>query len=635
MSDRAAEIRQTVSQNKINSSDKATKMNPSKLHLAIPLIALAMSMPTEAFAQDRPPGFEPLSIAPDINGVDLLSGQITFPLPPLQIPADPLLSFGRIQDYSLLLNGTVVSTSNFTQILSALNSGNYSQADQLMSQSIQQRTVKIYAQIGDSVSESFDCSDGDCTSRSAMRSYMLEGSGGGYFIYRQGGTGKTVIYNLRYAALTSSYGLQFSYYGSQIKYADGETHDIEYDLAQYPGPQNITLNARRPAKVKSNRGFELRITYASADPYNNGWGLPASAAIFRRGEYATPLSSMTFPNGGAATDQMNNTWLGEFRNGLGSSSRTPAGSYRPPTNTTDQIVASSTASDIRGPLLTSINKGGDVWNYAWSHATSASASNYGTRYVTITGPNGYYRKATIVDGALTFPRIASEVDGLNRTINYTYMGKQLTGITFPEGNKISLTYDLLGNVTQKQSIAKPSSGAATITESAAYSPDSNCPTEAYVYCFRPIWTKDGKNNQTDYTWDQQHGGMLTETGPADGNGIRPQRRIEYTERFAWFKDDNGTFVRSPTGIFLKTRETVCKATATVGNICAGGATDEVVTDYDYGLDSGPNYLLLRGITVTASGSSGALETLRTCFTYDAQGRKISETQPMGTGSTCP
>ena len=106
---------------------------------------------------------------------------------------------------------------------------------------------------------------------------MLEGSGGGYFIYRQGGTGKTVIYNLRYAALTSSYGLQFSYYGSQIKYADGETHDIEYDLAQYPGPQNITLNARRPAKVKSNRGFELRITYASADPYNNGWGLPASA----------------------------------------------------------------------------------------------------------------------------------------------------------------------------------------------------------------------------------------------------------------------------------------------------------------------------------------------------------------------
>ena len=68
---------------------------------------------------------------------------------------------------------------------------------------------------------------------------------------------------------------------------------------------------------------------------------------------------------------------------------------------------------------------------------------------------------------------------------------------------------------------------------------------------------------------------------------------------------------------------------------AGGANDEVVTDYDYGPDSGPNYLLLRGIAVTATNSSGVLETLRTCFTYDARGNKLSETQPLGTGSTCP
>ena len=44
----------------------------------------------------------------------------------------------------------------------------------------------------------------------------------------------------------------------------------------------------------------------------------------------------------------------------------------------------------------------------------------------------------------------------------------------------------------------------------------------------------------------------------------------------------------------------------------------------------PNNLLLRGTVVTADG-----QTLRTCYTYDDMGRKISETQPKGTGSSCP
>ena len=63
--------------------------------------------------------------------------------------------------------------------------------------------------------------------------------------------------------------------------------------------------------------------------------------------------------------------------------------------------------------------------------------------------------------------------------------------------------------------------------------------------------------------------------------------------------------------------------------CAGGASDAVVTSYDYGPDSGPNTLLLRGTTVTSSAG-----TLRTCFGYDRWGRKMSETSPRGTGSTC-
>ncbi|NCP12216.1 MAG: hypothetical protein GW859_09770, partial [Sphingomonadales bacterium] len=58
--------------------------------------------------------------------------------------------------------------------------------------------------------------------------------------------------------------------------------------------------------------------------------------------------------------------------------------------------------------------------------------------------------------------------------------------------------------------------------------------------------------------------------------------------------------------------------------------DEVVTDYDYGPNSGPNNLWLRGVAVTADGT-----TLRTCYGYDANGRKISETQPNANLGSCP
>ncbi len=58
----------------------------------------------------------------------------------------------------------------------------------------------------------------------------------------------------------------------------------------------------------------------------------------------------------------------------------------------------------------------------------------------------------------------------------------------------------------------------------------------------------------------------------------------------------------------------------------------MLTTYDYGPETGPNILLLRGQAVTADG-----QTLRTCYAYDGRGRKISETSPNGTAglAACP
>ena len=102
------------------------------------------------------------------------------------------------------------------------------------------------------------------------------------------------------------------------------------------------------------------------------------------------------------------------------------------------------------------------------------------------------------------------------------------------------------------------------------------------------------------------------------------------QRNAWIKNASGGYVQLATPIWLLSEERTCRTTATVGNACAGGASDEVVTTYDYGPNSGPNNLWLRGVAVTADG-----QTLRTCYTYDDYGRKLSETKPLGTGANCP
>ena len=145
---------------------------------------------------------------------------------------------------------------------------------------------------------------------------------------------------------------------------------------------------------------------------------------------------------------------------------------------------------------------------------------------------------------------------------------------------------------------------------------------------KPIWRKDALGNQTDYTYDAAHGGLLTETGPAV-NSIRPQKRYSYIQRYAWIKS-GASWVQVATPIWVLTSESSCKTSAWTGSACSAGASDEIVTAYDYGPNSGPNNLLLRGTTVTADGI-----TRRTCFGYDEFGRKMSQTTPNTNLGSCP
>jgi hypothetical protein len=219
-------------------------------------------------------------------------------------------------------------------------------------------------------------------------------------------------------------------------------------------------------------------------------------------------------------------------------------------------------------------------------------------------------------------------DPLNRTTLMDYCldtcSKPLLQTkTLPDGMQATYLHDTFDNIYQTTITPNTGSLLPSIVTKATF----DCSN--MVWCNKPTTTTDGNQNVTTYTYSPVHGQILTKTGPAVG-GVNPQTRYSYTQRYAWIANGSGGYVQTASPIWLLTQESFCKVGAPnssgVGCALAG---DEVITTYDYGPNNGPNNLLLRGKVEDAGGLS-----LRTCYTYDQLGRKISETAPRAGLTTC-
>ncbi|HYW17591.1 MAG TPA: hypothetical protein VE891_15740, partial [Allosphingosinicella sp.] len=211
--------------------------------------------------------------------------------------------------------------------------------------------------------------------------------------------------------------------------------------------------------------------------------------------------------------------------------------------------------------------------------------------------------------------------GLDHRENYRCVVEPVAqSVTDPEGIKTFLKYDGNLNVVEAKRHPKPG----------VLNPDGSVPapivtSAAYVTALgskavnKPLSMTDARGFATTWTYATEHGGVLTETGPAV-NGVTPQKRYSYVQLYARLAD--GSAAGPP--VWLLDRMSTCRTGNPAETGCALGAADEVATTYDYGAASAGNNLLLRGQAVTADGT-----TLRTCFAYDWQGRKISETGPGG------
>lgn len=282
-----------------------------------------------------------------------------------------------------------------------------------------------------------------------------------------------------------------------------------------------------------------------------------------------------------------------------------------------------------------------IWKYTYSDNTLAKMQSTGVRKITLWDPNNnMVMLAHIIKNRA---QLVYTVDPLNRETYYEYQAYSVPGsntaagwlplrVYLPEGVNMNTlpptpvnaasqyAYDSRGNVTTVTRLPKPSSGLSSTAITAGY--DATCSNAKT--CNQPNWTRDAKNNQTDYTYDGTHGGVLRVTQPADQNGLRLRTYNTYTA----FDTGNGY-------IYRLTRTESCGLTATqITNLTACPATvDTSVTTTDYGnaLTAPKTYRSFQPLSVTQTDGAGTLSATTT-YAYDNTGNVLSVDGPLaGTG----
>lgn len=513
--------------------------------IAISFLAAASPSRAQVLGQVAPP---PVREALDENGVDVLRGKYS-------PPAENALSIGPADHGGLSLT-QLGGNAGVSSLVSAIKS-------------IGGQTVVTLGGISDSFPGMISSSESPSTEGNGATLKLV----GGTYTYK---SRDGVVAEF---AANAGYVYNF-YYGELgrldvIKYPDGSKINVTMKVQEYcrAGYENGNCNGplfyvARVQSLKHSNGYQFKAYYANnADPLDNinypGWSTITDVIALNTAiESCAPQSDFCSPSG---------TWPRR-------STSTP-----PPTHITTTIDGSYR-------VATATNRG---VTYSYSYSDSGT-----TRTTTVTDPDS---KTQVFVGDVLTNRISSYTDQLGKTTSYLYdsLGR-VTEVTAPEGNKTKYTYDARGNVSEVRNVAKPGSGLADIVTTASF--PATCSNA--VTCNKPIWTRDAKGNQTDYTYDATHGGILTQTAPAAPGGIRPETRYAYT--------------LLASNAYALTAISRCQTSSS----CAGTA-DEEKTTIAYG-GASTNY---RVASVTKASGNGAVSATSS-FTYDNVGNLITVDGPL-------
>ena len=435
-------------------------------------------------------------------------------------------------------------------------------------------------------------------------------------------------------ALTSGFTNGYMQVLQSIKYIDGSMTDFSYDVNGRP---HVVLNSRGYALVidyNAQKAISAVCGFNTTNVTVDGGSTCASAALKVGYTY---VAVGNYTGLGGVTDVMGNliaisySVLGYGRSPILVTCITlPASSTCDVLNSYGVQPGETGAGSLADQVRVQTTPTGDIWRYDYSPPEVFELPRQpGEQRLTaslMTDPTGAATNAEYINGYVR------RIDTPTGSTTYTFNGTVPVLVTQALGNSTEFVYDNRKFVYARKIHAVPSSGLPDLTASYDYPAGDHpfapmgCVPNYPKLCNKPLYRIDDRGNRTDYAYDPAHGGILTETGPAV-DGIRPQTRYTYVQRSAWVRS-GGSYVAAPP-IWVLAQTSICKTGAASGGGCATGG-DEVVTTFDYGPDSGPNNLNLRGKVEDATGAA-----LRTCYGFDWQGNKISETKPRAGLPSCP
>ena len=384
----------------------------------------------------------------------------------------------------------------------------------------------------------------------------------------------------------------------------------------------VIVDAIRLQSLTNSFGYQMHYNYAGSGAQaarNGNWYVLNSVTAFNEGvDYCDPTAltcsfTQNWPSvsyGVTESGAVTTTYVSDPAGGVTRyTADTTPGAIRfkieRPASSADDIVVSYDGSG----RVSSVANDGRTWGYSFSLSGT-------TMTAVVTNPDATTR-TVVSDTNVGLPTSVTDETGHTTLYHYDASGR-LDKATAPEGGYVQYAYDSRGNVTSTTAVAKSGSGLANIVTSADY--PSSCTNP--VTCNQPTWTKDALGNQTDYSYDPTHGGVLTVTRPAASTGgTRPKTTYGYTALQAYYK--NGAAI---TASGVTQYELTSISTCQTGASCAGTA-DEAKTLVSYGPQTTGTANTLLPVSVTKEAGDGTSASTTT-LAYDMIGNATAVDGPL-------
>jgi RHS repeat-associated protein len=507
-------------------------------------VMLLCGVASQAVAQSAPPIFQTV----DQNGVELSTGQLSRVLATVGIGSGPgsiaynwSTSQGAQTDaIGHIIEDTSVATSKtFSVVIGASN-----------------ETFQLTGTLGLA----------PFTQKQGRGSTLAYNSSTGVYTYS---SSSGIV-----ATFSKALGGNPSYYPqiTTLTYPAGETLTYQYRN------DGTTPNSSNGLKaIASSLGYQLRFTgtFNSAGQY----AISQIVAFNMADETCDPA---------AAACTLSGTWPSLTFDATHTVATDATGKWVSFTvNASNQVVISypsgttQTYSRTNG-RISSYNDGRGTWTYEYPNPVGVATivkepgDASGRAYQFRTG-DGRLITDTLAPGSATPAYYDYDTEG------------RLTSVTHA-GRVTEYTYDSRGNVTLTRYKSRTPGTPADIVTAAAF--PASCSNQKT--CNQPTYTIDIRGQQTDYTYDANHGGLLTVTLAAPA-GVRPQTRYSYTALQANYRNGAGSTVQGAPAYRL-TEISECQSSAS----CAGTA-DEVKTVIAYGADED-----LLPVSVTKGAGDGSI-----------------------------